>query len=79
MEIFADANRCDKLYEYRLNLEARPEIISDFFDGAAYRWLQNHYGGEEALLKDIFIGVSTDGFQALKNNSFDVCLAESGS
>ena len=72
IEIVADADRCQELYEYRLNREMRPGIISDFFDGAAYRWLQNYYRGEEALLKDIFIGVSTDGFQAFKNNSVDV-------
>ena len=69
----ADKAKCRHLYDYLTSVYPRPEgMIRDFCDTASYRPLCDLYGDEQNLKDDIFLAVSTDGFQAFKNKSYDV-------
>ena len=69
----SEKEHCQKLFEYRHSIHPRPDgHIRDFYDTASYHRLCDLHGGEENLKDDIFIAVSTDGFQAFKRKSYDV-------
>ena len=69
----AQAEHCKQLYKYRESVHPRPQgQIRDFYDTEAYRRLCRIHGGEENVKNDIFISVSTDGFQAFKRKAYEV-------
>ena len=71
--IFEDPERCDSMYEYFQPTEySNGERVRDFFDGDAYLRIKEAYGGEEAIENDVFIALSTDGFQASRKKTYDV-------
>ena len=70
---FLDKQRCEKLYGYMSSTEYDDDSRSrDFFDKKAYQRICDLYGGEDRVQDDIFLAVSTEGFQALRNKSYDV-------
>lgn len=52
----------------------RLQSYENYFDRAFYRRIVNQRGGYEAVKHDIFISLSTDGFQTSHNNSYDCRL-----
>ena len=70
---FLDKFRCEQLFEYMSSTAyGTGDHIRDFFDTEAYKRIYELHGGEEQVQHDIFLGISTDGFQAFKNKSYDV-------
>lgn len=60
------------LYEHFQHHDDNPNSITDFFDTEAFRRIAEEHGGKQAVCRDIFISVSTDGFEPYKNNSYNV-------
>ena len=48
------------------------DLIEDIFDGDMFGNLAERYGGVENIKEDVFLAISTDGFQAYKNRQCDV-------
>ena len=80
---FLSRDSCDLLYSYRhKNIERdsgdRSEASEtktyyhDFFDGTRYQEIVTERGGEEAAKWDIFISITSDGFQCFNNSAYDV-------
>lgn len=46
-------------------------IYEDYFDGNLFRTLIDQLGGELETQFDLFLGISTDGFQAFENRKYD--------
>lgn len=46
-------------------------FFGDYFDGTLYRDIIDKYGGEDAVKYDIFITLSSDGFQPFYNRRYD--------
>lgn len=67
-----DRESCEQLYNYRHSRCAKDGVLSDIFDGAAYKRVCERFGGEVGTEFDVFISVSTDGFQTFKNKTYDV-------
>lgn len=67
-----DPVRCEQLYSYRRSRGPGRGHMEDFFDGSAFKRICELYTGEDETMFDIFLGVSTDGFQAFKNKDYDV-------
>lgn len=52
---------CRQLYSYKSM--SGSDMLHDFFDGKAFCRIQQQYGGYENIKNDIFLSISTDGFQ----------------
>lgn len=61
---------CKELFSY--NIIGNAGIINDFFDGRSFDRIKNQYGGYESIKNDIFLAVSTDGFQPFYNSNEQV-------
>ena len=70
--IVKDEESCRKLYEYRWSREPDIGIVRDYYDGKGYAELCEQFRREDGLKYDVFVGLSTDGFQAYKNRRSDV-------
>ena len=60
------------LYGYRHHYERKSCLARDYFDSEAFQRLCEDHGGEANLKYDIFLSLSTDGFQVHKNRDYDV-------
>ena len=68
-----DETFSEPIYSYRRSLQHNSDsTLCDYFDSQAFQDLCDFYGGQNNLEHDLFIAASTDGFQAYKNNTFDV-------
>ena len=77
----ANEKSFNELYDYRDSLRRSREespseysngaYFEDFVDGSLYKEILDCYGGKIAFQRDIFVSVSTDGFQTFDNNSYD--------
>lgn len=63
-------NCCRELYGY----EKRPQngIWHDFYDGKCFQRIVDQHGGYSQVKNDVFIAVSTDGFQPFRSTEQDV-------
>ncbi|PXF42861.1 hypothetical protein BWQ96_07405 [Gracilariopsis chorda] len=71
----ADALSCEQLFEYRHKQWTTPVqsggFYTDVFDGSVYKDVEIYFGGSEALKWDVFLSISTDGFQTFENGRYD--------
>ena len=77
----ADEKSCSSIFtSYQNNcersaaLENNPNVqrlYEDVFDGELYRRIAIDCGGYEAVMYDVFIAPSTDGFRTFENGSYD--------
>ena len=61
---------CTQLYSYKFY--SNPGIFQDFFDGKCFERIISIYGDLESLKNDIFIAISTDGFQPFSDTEENV-------
>ena len=62
--IVYDEQGYNVLYGYRHHYERKSCLARDYFDSEAFQRLCEDHGGEANLKYDIFLSLSTDGFQA---------------
>lgn len=59
--------RRSKLQERTMN----GTLFEDYFDGSLFKSILDRLGGEQETQYDLFLGVSTDGFQAFESRIYD--------
>ncbi|PXF41662.1 hypothetical protein BWQ96_08613 [Gracilariopsis chorda] len=71
----ADVLSCERLFEYRHKQRTTPVqsggLYTDVFDGSVYEDGEIQLGVAEALKWDVFLSISTDGFQTFENGRYD--------
>ena len=70
--VVQDEEGYNALYGYRHHYERERGFIREYFNSEAFQRLCEDHGGEANLNYDIFLSLSTGGFQAHKNRNYDV-------
>ncbi|CAN8065097.1 unnamed protein product [Agarophyton chilense] len=70
--IVANKRQCLQLQNYLARRENAPCLFREYFDGSLYQDLFTRLFREQDISLDVFIMVSTDGFQVFKNRRGDV-------
>ena len=71
--IYGTKHKYETFRSYLNQYDWNNNLMEDVFDGELFRNLAERYGGIQSVKDDVFLAISTDGFQAYKNRQCDVC------